>query len=52
MFSISLANYINDQNIVSVQITTAAVTGSCNVIAQISPTYLDTEAQRFRRDRG
>jgi len=43
---------INDQNIVSVQITTAAVTGSCNVIAQISPTYLDTEAQRFRRDRG
>ena len=43
---------INDQNIVSVQITTAAITGSCNVIAQISPTYLDTEAQRFRRDRG
>lgn len=43
---------INDQNIVSVQITTAAITGNCNIIAQISPTYLDTEAQRFRRDRG
>jgi len=43
---------VNDQNIISVQITTAAVTGSCNVVAQISPTYLDTESQRFRRDRG
>jgi len=43
---------INDQNIVSVQVTTAAATGNCNIIAQISPTYLDTEAQRFRRDRG
>ena len=43
---------VNDQNIVSVQITTAAVTGSCDVVAQISPTYLDTEANRFRRDRG
>jgi hypothetical protein len=43
---------INDQNIVSVQITTAAITGTCDVVAQISPTYLDTEANRFRRDRG
>ena len=43
---------VNDQNIVSVQITTAPVTGTCDVVAQISPTYLDTESQRFRRDRG
>jgi len=43
---------INDQNIVSVQVTTTAVTGSCDIVAQISPTYLDTESQRFRRDRG
>ena len=43
---------INDQNVVSVQITTTAVTGSCDIVAQISPTYLDTVSQRFRRDRG
>ena len=43
---------INDQNVVSVQITTTAVTGSCDIVAQISPTYHDTESQRFRRDRG
>jgi len=43
---------VNDQNIISVQVTTAAVTGTCDVIAQVSPTYLDTESQRFRRDRG
>ena len=43
---------VNDQNIISVQITTTAITGTCDVVAQISPTYLDTESQRFRRDRG
>lgn len=44
---------INDQNIVSVSVTTnAAGTGSCDIVAQVSPTYLDTESNRFLRDRG
>ena len=42
---------INDQNIVSVKITAGAA-GGCSVVAQVAPTLLTTEAQRFRIDRG
>jgi len=42
---------VNDQNIVSVKIIAGAA-GVTDVIAQVAPTILTTEAQRFRTDRG
>lgn len=43
---------INDQNVVSVQITTTAVTGRCDILAQVSPSYLVPEQVRFSTERG
>jgi len=42
---------INGQNIVSVQVTPGAA-GSTDILAQVTPMYLSTEAARFRTDRG
>ena len=42
---------VNDQNIVSVQITAGAA-GVTNVVAQVAASPITTEAQRFRLDRG
>ena len=42
---------VNDQNIVSVKITAGAA-AITNVVAQVAPTLLTTESQRFRIDRG
>ena len=42
---------VNDQNIVSVKVTAGAA-GGVDVIAQVAPTLLTTEARRFRTDRG
>jgi len=42
---------VNDQNIVSVKITAGAA-GGVDVVAQVAPTLLTTEATRFRIDRG
>ena len=42
---------INNQSIVSIQVTSGAA-GTCDILAQVSPIYVSTEAQRFRTDRG
>jgi len=42
---------VNDQNIISVTITAGAA-AITNVVAQVAPTLLTTEAQRFGIDRG
>jgi len=42
---------INNQSIVSIQVTPGAA-GTCDVLAQVSPIYVSTEAQRFRTERG
>jgi len=42
---------INGQNIVSVQVTPGAA-GTVDLLAQVTPMYLSTEAARFRTERG
>ena len=42
---------VNDQNIVSIKVTAGAA-GTTDIVAQVAPTLLTTEAQRFRIDRG
>jgi len=42
---------VNDQNIISVKITAGAA-GGVDVVAQVAPTLLTTEASRFRTERG
>ena len=42
---------INNQSIVSIQVTPGAA-GTTDILAQVSPIYVSTEAQRFRTDRG
>ena len=42
---------INGQNIVSVQVTPGAA-GSVDLLAQVTPMYLSTEAARFRTAQG
>jgi len=42
---------INNQSIVTIQVTPGAA-GTCDILAQVSPIYVSTEAQRFRTDRG
>ena len=42
---------VNDQNVVSVKITAGAAAVT-DVVAQVAPTLLTTEATRFRIDRG
>ena len=42
---------INGQNIVSVQVTPGAA-GTTDLLAQVTPMYLSTEAARFRTERG
>jgi hypothetical protein len=42
---------VNDQNIISVRITAGAA-GGVDVVAQVAPTLLTTEALRFRTERG
>jgi len=42
---------VNDQNIISVKITAGAA-GGVDIVAQVAPTLLTTEAQRFERVRG
>jgi len=42
---------INNQNIVSVQVTPGAA-GSTAILAQVTPMYLSTEQARFNRARG
>ena len=42
---------VNDQNIISVKITAGAA-GGVDAVAQVAPTLLTTEAQRFGIDRG
>ena len=42
---------VNDQNIVSIKITAGAA-GGVDVVGQVAPTLLTTEATRFRIDRG
>ena len=42
---------VNDQNIISVKITAGAA-GGVDVVAQVAPTLLTTEGQRFRTVRG
>jgi hypothetical protein len=42
---------INNQSIVSIQVTPGAA-GTCDILAQVSPIYVSTEAQRFRTERG
>ena len=42
---------INGQNIVSVQVTPGAA-GTTDILAQVTPMYLSTEAARFRTERG
>ena len=42
---------INNQSIVSIQVTPGAL-GSCDILAQVSPIYTSTEAQRFRTEEG
>ena len=42
---------VNDQNIVSVKVTAGAA-GGVDVIAQVAPTLLTTEARRFETERG
>ena len=43
---------VNDQNIISIGIQPAGAAGQTDIIAQVAPTLLTTEAQRFRLDRG
>ena len=42
---------INNQCIVSIQVTPGAA-GTVDILAQVSPIYVSTEAERFRTDRG
>lgn len=42
---------INNQSIVSIQVTPGAL-GTCDILAQVSPIYTSTEAQRFRASEG
>jgi len=42
---------VNDQNIVSIKVTAGAA-GQTDIVAQVAPTLLTTEAQRFRLGRG
>ena len=42
---------VNDQNIVSVKVTAGAA-GVTDVVAQVAPTLLTTERQRFALERG
>mgnify|MGYP006402854841 FL=1 len=42
---------VNDQNIVSIKVTAGAA-GGVDVVSQVAPTLLTTEAQRFRFGRG
>ena len=42
---------VNDQNIVSVKIIAGAA-GVTDVVSQVAPTLLTTEARRFESDRG
>jgi len=42
---------INNQSIVSIEVTSGAA-GTCDILAQVTPIYVSTEAQRFRTDRG
>jgi len=42
---------INNQSIVSIQVTPGAA-GTTDILAQVSPIYVSTEAQRFRTERG
>jgi hypothetical protein len=42
---------INDQNIVSIQVTPGAL-GTCDVLAQVTPIFLTTEKARFDLERG
>tara|TARA_Y100000310_G_scaffold25369_1_gene24294 strand:- start:1763 stop:2128 length:366 start_codon:yes stop_codon:yes gene_type:complete len=42
---------VNDQNIVSIKVTAGAA-GSTDIVSQVAPNLLTTEAQRFRLDRG
>ena len=42
---------VNDQNIVSVKVTAGAA-GGVDIVAQVAPTLLTTEAQRFGIVRG
>ena len=42
---------INNQSIVSIQVTPGAA-GTTDILAQVTPIYVSTEAQRFRTDRG
>jgi hypothetical protein len=52
-FSISAGSdqNINNQSIVSIQVTPGAA-GTTDILAQVTPIYVSTEAQRFRTDRG
>jgi hypothetical protein len=42
---------INNQSIVSIQVVPGAA-GTTDILAQVSPIYVSTEAQRFRTERG
>jgi hypothetical protein len=42
---------INNQSIVSIQVTPGAA-GTCDILAQVSPIYVTTEAKRFSTERG
>ena len=42
---------INNQSIVSIQVTAGAL-GTCDILSQVTPIYVSTEAQRFRTERG
>ena len=42
---------INNQSIVSIQVTPGAA-GTTDILAQVTPIYLSTEAARFRAERG
>ena len=42
---------INNQSIVSIEVTAGAA-GTCDILAQVTPIYYTTEAQRFKTDRG
>jgi len=42
---------INNQSIVSIQVTPGAA-GTTDILAQVTPIYVSTEAERFRTDTG
>jgi hypothetical protein len=42
---------INNQSIVSITVTSGAA-GTCDILAQVTPIYITTEAKRFSTDRG